>query len=264
MIVSGYLMTGALTGLLSGLLGIGGGIIVVPALSALFLHNADIPNAYIMQMALGTSLAIMVITLLSGIYAHHRLGAVHWQMVKMTLPGLMIGAMCGAIIAHFLSSRDLSIFFSIFLLIMAIKFLCERQKVEDIVPKVQVSLRMMYIATGIIGMLASFSGTGGGILLVPFFLYAGLSMHEATATSLACSLGVALVGSFSLLAGMTSIYHLPQSTGYIYWPAFFGVAVMSVLFAPIGARMAHYIPGKWLKRILAIFLLLISIDMMLF
>ena len=261
-----YLATGAFAGIMAGLLGIGGGIIVVPTLAAIFLKNTAIPNALYMKMAIGTSLAIMIITLSAGVYVHSRRGAVNWQMVKSVFPGLTIGVMLGVILLHFLSSTYLGIFFSLFLFVIGLRLLFSKPNVHLEVPARTFSKKFLLGCSGLIGILSSILGAGGGTMWVPFFMYARLQVHEAIGTSIACGIVAAIVatGCF-VVSSFFSNDNLPAwSTSYIYWPAFIGVASMSVIFAPVGAMLAHRLPTNLLRNIFAIVLILTAIYMILF
>ena len=257
-----YLMIGIVAGILSGLFGVGGGVIVIPALSHVFRHDATIPSASIMQMAVGTSLAIMIFTATSALYAHQKRKGVRWQVVKVMLPGLMLGSVGGAIIAHYLPSSWLRIIFGLFLVFIGLQMIINKQ------PKPQDknhSLLFLRLSSFFIGTLSSLLGVGGGSLLVPFFLSHQLDMREATGTSIACGLAVGVVATISFMAaGYFAGSHIPDSTGYIYWPAFVGVVIASVLLAPLGAILAHKLPKEFLKKIFGWFLLLMACDMLFF
>lgn len=255
-----YLVIGAFAGILSGLFGVGGGVVVIPALSAVYLHYSAIPNEYVMQMAVGTSLAIIITTSLSSLYAHHKREAVRWSMFRLMLPGLVIGSILGAIAAHYLPSSYLQIIFGIFLLIIGFRMLLTRSRLNS---DKSMSNFFVLIASILIGALSSLLGVGGGTLLVPFLLRSGMDMREATGTSVACGLSVGITATASfMVAGIFSLVPVPWSTGYIYWPAFFGVALSSTLFAPIGAMFAHTLPRDLLKSIFGLFLLLMACDML--
>jgi uncharacterized membrane protein YfcA len=260
-----YLLTGIFAGTMSGLLGLGGGIVVVPVLAAIFLHNSEIPFSLHMHMAIGTSLAIMIITLASSAYAHNKHGTIHWPMVKAIFPGLVVGVVLGAIFIRFISSEHLTKFFGVFLMMIALRLLWakSRQPVAKLTKRVRNKWLILFSLA--IGILSSLLGVGGGMLWIPFFLYDGLEMHEALGTSVACGMVAALAATFSfLMVGMFSATQIPYSTSFIYWPAFMGVAVMSVVFAPVGAAIAYKLPSAWLKYIFAVILLLMAIQMMFF
>lgn len=261
-----YLATGAFAGLMSGLLGIGGGIIVVPALAAIFLKNAAIPHDLYMKMAIGTSLAIMIITLSAGVYIHHQRDSVNWKMVKSVLPGLMLGVILGVILVHFLPSAYLNIFFSIFLFFIGVRLLFRKTDESIEIVARTFSKKFLLGCASLIGVLSSVLGAGGGTMWVPFFIYARLKMHEAIGTSIACGIVAAIVatGCF-VVSGFFSTEDIPVwSTSYIYWPAFVGVASTSVIFAPLGAVLAHRLPTQLLRNIFAFFLILTAISMVLF
>lgn len=259
-----YLATGAVAGTLAGLLGIGGGVVVVPALAEIFLYHSSIPEPLCMKMAIGTSLAIMIITLSAGVFAHHQRNAVNWAMVNALLPGLVAGIILGTVLVHYIPSTYLSIFFSLFLIVIGLRMLFQKSnaaQVETAGTK-HFSRPFMLGCSGLIGVLSSLLGAGGGTMWVPFFLYANLKMHHAIGTSVACGIVAAIVATVSFTAyGLFTVEPVPWSTGYIYWPAFAGVAVTSVLFAPLGAALAHRLPTQWLKRIFALFLIFVAMDM---
>jgi len=255
-----YLIVGAITGLLSGLLGVGGGIIVVPALSMLFLKNQNIPAVDSMHMAIGTSLAIMVLTSLSGLYAYHRLTAVRWDIVKRITPSLLIGTLLGSTIASALSSHYLQLFFAVFLCVVGWRMWLSVPKQEA---DVSMSGRMMMMVASLIGVLSSILGIGGGTMFVPFFLRCRATLIESMGTSLACGMIVGIAATISFAAHGTKLTAMiPGSTGYIYWPAFLGVAIASVLCAPIGSAIACKLPTALLKKIFAVVLFFIASDML--
>ncbi|EKD73987.1 MAG: hypothetical protein ACD_45C00118G0008 [uncultured bacterium] len=257
--LSGYLVVGAFAGVMSGLFGVGGGVVVIPALAMFFLYDPMIPDALQMQMAIGTSLAIMITTSISALYAHHKRNAVRWNIFLQMLPGLIVGAIVGACVAHFVSSFFLKIIFSVFLFVIGIRLLFNLGVSES---HSSVSLFVVRVASLVIGALSSLLGVGGGILIVPFLLHCQLNMREATGTSVACGLSVGIAATISfMMTGLFAMMHVKWSTGYIYWPAFFGIAVASTLFAPVGAALAHKLPIELLKRIFGFFLLLMAVDM---
>lgn len=257
-----YLIIGAFAGTMAGLLGIGGGVIIIPALAAVFATQPNIPTNYIMQMAIGTSLATVIITAISSMYAHHRHKAIQWSKVKLMIPGLSIGTILGVIIVYSLSSYFLHTLFALFLLLMGLKILFELNRTT----KVHVfSQQIFVIGSFIIGFLSSLLGLGGGTLLVPFLMRSNLSIHQAISTSVPCGFVISVVATCGfMLTGWISTVHISWSTGYIYWPAFLGIVISSVLFAPLGATFAHKLPNTVLKRLFGVFLLLMAFDMVFF
>lgn len=254
-----YLVVGAFAGLMGGLFGIGGGVIIIPALATIFEYRSDIPTADIMQMAVGTSLATIVITGISSIIAHHRLKGVIWPQVFKMTPWLVSGAILGALVALILPSHFLKIFFGVFLMAISIKLLMKKPDT----PYIELSKTVFRGGSFLIGVLASVLGVGGGTMIVPFLLQCNLDMPQATGTSVACGMSIGLIASVCfMITGLLAGVHLPHSTGYIYWPAFLGIAVASVLFAPFGAMLAHRLPKDLLKKIFAFFLFLMALDML--
>jgi uncharacterized protein len=254
-----YFIIGAFSGLLAGLLGLGGGIIVVPALAAAFVYFNVVPEERVMQMAIGTSLATIVITFLASLRAHLKRNSVRWDLVKKFLPGLLLGVVAGAVAAQYLPSTGLKIFFSLFLIFISLQLF--RGELTETVP-LKPTLLKTWISTFIIGGLAGVLGMGGGVLLIPFMLRFQINMREATGTSVACGVFMGILASACFMwLGRFAMLDVPWSTGFVYWPAFLGVAASSILFAPMGTALAYRLPIPVLKRILAVFLLLVAADM---
>jgi uncharacterized membrane protein YfcA len=255
-----YLLIGMVAGTMAGLLGIGGGIIVVPALAGVFLYFKIMPTAYIMHMAIGTSLAAMILTLISALRSHGKRGNVRWDLVKLLLPGLMIGSIIGAYVAHELPSAYLKNFFSVFLCVIAVKLLFGKTDEEEgDLP----SRAFMVASAGGIGVLSSILGAGGGTMLIPFMLRCKVNIRQAAGTSVACGVCIGIVATASfMLLGSTSVA-IKWSTGYIYWPAFLGVAFTSMLFAPMGTALAQKLPTSVLKRVFGLFLAAIAVELLL-
>jgi uncharacterized membrane protein YfcA len=259
MFFSIYLIIGACSGFLAGLLGLGGGVIVVPALAAAFANFDVMPANYIMQMAVGTSLSTVVVTFLASLYAHVKRNSVRWDIVKLILPGLLIGVLAGTIIAGDLPSHYLQVFFAIFLLFISYRlFTGKLAPEEDHDP----SPFAMQSFAALVGALSGVLGVGGGLILIPFLIRCGMDMRQATGTSVACGVFIGSLASLSFMLLGHSHLALPWSTGFIYWPAFLGIAVASVLFAPLGTALAYKLPTSVLKRVLAIFLVVVAVLML--
>jgi len=255
-----YLITGAIAGVLAGLLGVGGGIVIVPALLWSFNH-LDIATNHTMQIAVGTSLATIVITSLSSIVAHQKHGAILWNVVRYLTPGLLAGAVFGAIIADYLPTYTLQIVFAIFVLLLGLRMILAGATS----PQRRLPGRTGMNAVGfIIGSLSAVVGIGGGSLTVPFLAYCNIKkIHHAIATSSACGFPIAIAGSIGFAITGLNEPGLPAwSSGYIYWPAFFGISITAALFAPLGARLAHNLPVTTLKSLFGVLLLLMGIKML--
>lgn len=254
-----YLTTGAVAGVLAGLLGVGGGLIIVPALVFIFATQG-VPDAIAMHMALGTSLATIVMTSISSVRAHHKRGAVLWQVVWRLTPGIVMGTLMGAMLADMLSSGTLKRIFGIFALLVALQMgLGAKPAPHRGLP----GRSGMALAGWIIGGVSAIVGIGGGSLTVPFLTWCRVGVHNAVATSSACGLPIAMAGSLGFIITGWNETALPAySSGYIYWPAMAGIATASVLFAPPGARLAHALPADTLKKFFAIFLALLGARML--
>lgn len=251
-----YLAVGAFSGFISGLLGLGGGVIVVPALSSVFDHlGVEHP----MHLAIGTSLAIMVLTTVSSARAHYRKGSIRIDIWKKWIIGLIFGAVLGAFIASLLKSSALEMIFSVFLFLISIK-LALGSKLPSF--KVQDSWYVLLPAGIFMGTFSGMLGVGGGVMMVPLLLALGCHMNEAAGTSAASSLPLAIVGAvtYSFLG-----YHehtaIQWAVGYVYLPAFLVVSITGMLCAPLGASLAHKIPSRRLKRLFSIVLFVISLKM---
>jgi uncharacterized membrane protein YfcA len=231
----------------------------VPVLAMLFAAG-ELPAELIMHVAIGTSLATIVITSISSTYAHHRHGAVQWRIFWRLSPGIVLGAWFGAAIADVLPTRTLQIVFGVFELAVA------AQMAFSILPGARRDLPAatgLGLAGGVIGAVSAVVGIGGGTLTVPFLLWSSVGMRQAVATSAACGLPIALAGATGFMLAGWRHPGLPQwSTGYVYWPAFAGIVTASMLFAPLGARLAHRLPTSVLKKVFAVFLLLLGVRML--
>lgn len=255
-----YFAAGAAAGLLGGMLGIGGGMVVVPVLVFSF-HAHDFPPGVLTHMAVGTSLATIILTSISSVRAHHQRGAVDWTIFRQVAPGLVLGSLLGAQIAHELPARLLQLVIGSFALLMAAQMLSGWQASGH---RQLPGRTGMGIAGGVIGTASAIFGIGGGSLMVPFLSYHQLLMQRAVATASACGLPIAVAGTAGfILAGWHTEGLPPSSLGYIYLPAFAGISMASVLFARIGAQFAHRLPAATLKKLFALLLVLVGIQFML-
>jgi hypothetical protein len=254
-----YLAVGAIAGLLAGLFGVGGGLVIVPALAWVF-STQGVDPALIMHLALGTSLTTIVLTAISSVRAHHRRGAVRWVIVHRLAPGIVVGTLAGAVIADALPTHALRQFFAVFELTVAALLWWNHQPAGH---RGLPGAAGMGLAGGGIGVVSALVGIGGGTLTVPFLTWCKVHLREAVATSSACGLPIAIAGATGYLVMGLGNPSLPaQATGYIYWPAFAGIALTSVLLAPVGARLAHTLPVNQLRKLFALFLAVIGVRML--
>jgi uncharacterized membrane protein YfcA len=255
-----YCAVGAIAGILAGLLGIGGGLVIVPMLVYVFALN-NIPPELTMHLALATSMASIMFTSISSFMAHHRRGAVHWDVVKRIVAGILTGTFLGTCFASAMSTNFLKIFFVIFLYFVSIQlFLNKKPKGGRDLPG---KAGMFGVGNGI-GVISSLVGIGGGTLSVPFMLWCNIRIHHAIGTSAAIGLPIAIAGTTGYIINGWNVATLPQySVGYVYLPALVGIAAVSVLTAPLGVKLAHSLPVDRLKRIFSLLLFAVATKMML-
>ncbi len=254
-----YALIGLLAGFAAGYLGIGGGLILVPALTWLFTRDAGLaPHA--VHVAVATSLSTMLVTSLSSIIAHHRHRAIDWTITRQLAPGLVAGAVSGAIIADGLSTRVLAAVFGVYAFSAGIQLIASPDaRGEKPLPG----------ATGkglvgwIIGAISSLVGIGGGSMTAPWLLWHGKRAQNAVATAAACGYPIALAGTVSFIWLGQDIAGAGPSLGYVHLPAFAGVVLFSVLAAPLGAAAVHRSPPGVVRRIFGGFMLVVAVRMFL-
>lgn len=255
-----YLLLGMFAGVAAGLLGIGGGLIIVPVLVFIF-QQQQFSSEVIVHLAVGTSLATIVLTSISSVRSHHQHGAVLWPVFVRMVPAIVLGALLGAVIADWMPTRVLKWVFAIFELTVATQMiLAYRPNPQRKLP----NWPGLSLAGTLIGAVSAIVGIGGGTMTVPFLVWCNVAMRKAVATAAACGLPIALAGAAGfILNGWDEPALPPWSSGYVYWPAFLGIVATSVLFAPLGARLAHRLPARQLKRIFALLLYALGIRMLL-
>lgn len=258
-IVLMYMGAGAVAGLLAGLLGIGGGLVIVPMLVFCFSLEHIAP-AVTMHLALGTSMASIIFTSVSSFWAHHKRGAVEWPLVRRIVLGIFVGTFLGSCLAARMSTGFLKGFFVIFLYYVASQMLLNKKPK----PSRQLPGVLGTFAVGnIIGAFSSLVGIGGGTLSVPFMTWCNIPVHRAIGTSAAIGFPIAIAGTCGYLFNGWNAEYLPSySVGYIYLPALIGLVVTSVLTAPFGVRLAHSLPVDRLKKVFAILLYLVGTRML--
>lgn len=253
-----YPIAGVLAGLLAGLLGVGGGLILVPILVFL-LPQQGVAAHDVMPMALATSLASIFLTGISSAYAHHKRGAVIWKTTAWLSPGLLTGAILGGLLAVQLPARQLKMIVAVFCVLVALQMLTSWPKPKPVMENKIASGPIYSIAGGVIGFVSSIVGIGGGSLTVPLLVTRGIAPVRAVATSSACGIVIALASAltYANLTPSTSVLPI-GSIGFVNLPVALLIAVASMLSAPIGARWAHRLPAARLKQVFAVFLLLVA------
>ena len=258
-VVLEFLALGSVAGYLAGLLGIGGGMLLVPFMTMLYTAKGFPPDL-IVKMAIATSLATICFTSLSSVRAHHARGAVRWSIVKMLAPGILLGTQVGTQLAKAMPARAMALFFAVFVGFSALQMLRDRKPKPS--RELPGSAGLLGVG-GVIGAVSSLVGAGGGFISVPFMSWCNVPMHQAVATSAALGLPIALAGTLGYAVAGLGLENAPPGTlGYIYLPALACVAAASVFTAPVGARTAHRMDVKGLKRAFAGLLLVLAAYML--
>lgn len=250
-LVVALLALGAFTGFAAGLLGVGGGMLTVPFITML-MSARGFPPDLVVHAAIATSLAIILFTSLSSLRAHHRRGAVLWPVVRLLAPGILVGSWIGPWLGAQLPSAVLALCFAAFISFSATQMLVDRK------PRASRELPGPPGMLGVglaIGILSGLVGAGGGFISVPFMTWCNVRMHNAVATSAALGFPIALAATLSNVYFGLQEPSLPAGMlGFVYLPAMLLVTAMAVLTAPLGARTAHALPVRQLKRVFALML----------
>jgi len=254
-----YLGLGAFAGFFAGLLGIGGGSLMVPVLVMLFAAQG-FPSGEVMHLALGTSMATIFFTSISSVRTHHAHGAVIWPIVARITPGIIVGTLLGTHVASLVPTKALALIFTLFIGYVSV------QMIINLKPQAHRDLPGA-LGTGLvgagIGFISCLVAIGGGVLSVPFMTWCNVKMQNAIGTSAAIGFPIALGGAVGYIWNGWGVSNLPAaSLGFVYLPAMVGVAAVSVMTAPIGARLTHQLPVKTLKRVFAAILLALAGKMM--
>ncbi len=253
-----YLALGLFSGFVAGLLGVGGGLLMVPVLAWAYAAQGFTP-AYNIHLALGTSLGVIVLTSISSLRAHHAHGAVVWMAVRRIVPGILAGTLLGSLAAVWIPDTGLKIFFTVFL------FYAATQMLLGFKPKPSREMPGwpgMSLAGGVIGVVSSWVGIGGGTLSVPFLTWCNTDFRRAIGTSSAIGFPIAVAGTIGYMVSGQAVPALPSaSLGFVYLPALAAIAAGSWLTAPLGARATHRWPVQVVKRIFAGLLYLLGVRM---
>lgn len=245
------LVMGAAGGFSAGLLGIGGGMVLVPFITMIFTARNFAPEV-VVHMAIATSLATIMFTSMSSVRAHHAHGAVLWRVVRLLAPGIVIGSWLGPWLGQQLDSRALALLFALFVVFSATQMLVNAKPAGA---RELPAAPGMFAVGGAIGVVSGVVGAGGGFMSVPFMTWCNIKIHNAVATSAALGFPIALSGTLSNIYFGWQQPGLPAySLGYIYVPALAVIAAASVMTAPLGARVAHRMPVQQLKRVFAVIL----------
>lgn len=258
-----FLLLGAFVGVMAGLLGIGGGGILVPVLTTIFIYQG-VSKAHVVHLALGTSMACIAVTSFASMRAHHANGAVLWPLAKVMAIGMIVGTFSATFLAAYLSSKALAIFFTIFMAYVSYQMF--RNGIVHPVP-IQPSKTELRLVTFGIGAISALVSIGGGSLTVPYLTWRSTDIKRAIGTSAALGFPIAIAGTLGyLINGVLSesliAAKLAYTIGYVYWPAALLVSIPSYFTAPFGAKLTQRLPTKTLKKVFGVLLMLLSIKML--
>ena len=250
-----FILIGGIAGVLAGLLGLGGGLVVVPLL-AFILTYLDFPSSEVMRVAIATSLGTIVFTSLSSAYSHHRRGAVQWRVVWRLGLGLALGAFCASYAVDVMPALALKFIFVVYALLVAYQLYTGFEAMPS---RVLPSSGRMFGLGGLFGGVSGLVGIGGGTLVVPFLVWCNLGIRQAVATSSACGFFIAVASVIGFVFFVQPEADLPEgSLGYLYLPALFVIGAVSVMCAPLGASWAHRVPADKLKQYFSFALLMMA------
>lgn len=251
---------GLCTGFLAGLLGIGGGMLMVPFITLIMTGRGVSPDLSV-KVAIATSMATIIFTSVSSVRAHHKRGAVRWDVVWRLAPGIVMGAAVASMgVFSVLKGSSLALFFALFVAFSATQMLLDRKPAPS---RTLPGTGGQLAAGGVIGFLSGLVGAGGGFVSVPFLTWCNVVIHQAVATSAALGFPIALANVLGYVIAGQSVEGLPTGAlGYVYLPALAVIATASVLMAPMGVKAAHAMPVKQLKRVFAIILYMLAAYML--
>lgn len=254
-----YLVIGAAVGFLAGLLGIGGGMVMVPMLVFVFTAKG-FPPEHMMHLALATSMGTILFTSLSSVRAHHRHGAVDWSVTRAMAPGVIVGGLLATLVAAYIPSRPLAIFFTGFMFYAALQMFFEvKPKPSRQLP----GASGLFGAGAVIGGFSSVLAAGGAFLTIPFLARCNLPLKRAIGTAAAVGFPIAAGGTAGYIANGLRVPGLPEhNLGYIHVPALLLIVAASMPLAPVGARLAHRLPVKRLRIAFALMLLALAMRML--
>lgn len=254
-----YLGLGMFAGITSGMMGAGGGLVTVPGLAFIFSLQS-FPPALIMHVAVGTTLAKMVVVASRSLLAHAKRQIKFFDLYKKMVPGLVLGVVGGGVLAHFLRSSFLTLAFGFFVLFLAIKLFFKSR--ERVAKKTLPNSTGLLAAGSFVGFQSGMFGIGGSAFTVPYLTSRGVSIRTAVMVSVSFAVTVAALGALTFMVIGYHAAGMPHwSTGYVYWPAWCGLVIGGVLMAPLGAKWSHALPPEKLKRFFAIFLVVVSLHM---
>ena len=251
---------GIFTGFLAGLLGVGGGLVLIPILTFMFHNTLGLDTPLAVKMAIATGMSTIVVTSLASTRMHHQLGAVRWDLVKGLTPGLILGSLVSSLwLFSIINGKVLALVFAGFAAFSATQMLLDRKPKpsRDMPGRVG-----QWAAGGLIGVVSGLVGAGGAFMSVPFMVWCNVPMRQVVATSAALGFPIALFNAVGYVVSGWQVTGTPvYSFGYVWLPALLMVCLSTMFTAPIGARMAHRWPVKKLKRAFAVLLYALAASM---
>lgn len=256
-------LLGSGVGFLAGLLGIGGGLVIVPVLSAILLHFKLFPAEQVVIIAIATSLASILFTSTSSAIAHHKNGNVPWNLAPWVMTGVAFGALISGFLAALLPENVVRIVFGVSVTIIALKMFYSSGKNNTTTNRKFPNKALLSFFTTITGGLSAMIGIGGGALLVPLLTFFSVDIKKAIGCASACGIVIALFGSIGYISSGSAYYTIQQGfLGFVYLPALLGIVCTSWFTAPIGAKATHSLPVPLIKKTFALLLLVVAINMM--
>ncbi|WP_299003795.1 sulfite exporter TauE/SafE family protein [uncultured Shewanella sp.] len=256
-------LLGSGVGFLAGLLGIGGGLIIVPVLSSILLHFNLVPTDQVVIVAVATSLASILFTSTASAMAHHKKGNVPWDLAPWIMTGVALGALISGFMAALLPEAAVRLVFVVSVVLIALKMLYSSNKSVPSEARQMPNKGLLTFLTAITGGLSAMIGIGGGALLVPLLTFFSLDMKKAIGCASACGIVIALFGSIGYISSGSAHFALGNGfAGFVYLPALLGIVCTSWFTAPLGAKSTHYLPVSTIKKIFAVLLLVMAVNMM--
>lgn len=254
-------LLGSGVGFLAGLLGIGGGLVIVPILSIILLHFEVLPSDQVVIGAIATSLASILFTSTSSAIAHHKNGNVPWELAPWIMTGVALGALVSGFMAALLPEQVVRMVFAVSVVLIGLKMMLsgKNQASND---RNMPSRALLTVLTTITGGLSAMIGIGGGALLVPLLTFFSVDMKKAIGCASACGIVIALFGSIGYVTSGSSQFALSDGfAGFVYLPALFGIVSTSWFTAPLGAKATQTLPVATIKKIFAALLFVMAANM---
>ncbi|AUJ72461.1 MULTISPECIES: sulfite exporter TauE/SafE family protein [Pseudoalteromonas] len=254
-------LLGSVVGFLAGLLGIGGGLVIVPVLSSILLYFNVLPPEQVVIAAVATSLASILFTSTSSAIAHHKNGNVPWDLAPWIMTGVALGALISGFLAALLPENAVRIVFAVSVVLIAIKMFYS-SKNESSTQRQLPNKGILTVLTTITGGLSAMIGIGGGALLVPLLTFFSVDMKKAIGCASACGIVIALFGSVGYISSGSAHFALSDGfAGFVYLPALLGIVCTSWFTAPMGAKATHHLPVATIKKVFAVLLLVMAVNM---